>query len=40
MAAAIGANMPVGEPVGNMVVDVGGGNDGHSDRLSGRACRL
>ena len=25
MAAAIGANMPVGEPVGNMVVDVGGG---------------
>lgn len=25
MAAAIGANMPVGEPVGNMVVDIGGG---------------
>lgn len=25
MAAAIGANMPVGEPVGNMIVDVGGG---------------
>lgn len=25
MAAAIGANMPIGEPVGNMVVDIGGG---------------
>ena len=25
MAAAIGANMPVGDPVGNMVVDIGGG---------------
>lgn len=25
MAAAIGANMPVGEAVGNMVVDIGGG---------------
>ncbi len=25
MAAAIGANMPVGAPVGNMVVDIGGG---------------
>lgn len=25
MAAAIGANMPVGEPDGNMVVDIGGG---------------
>lgn len=25
MAAAIGANMPVGEPIGNMVVDIGGG---------------
>jgi rod shape-determining protein MreB len=25
MAAAIGAGLPVGEPVGNMVVDVGGG---------------
>jgi len=25
MAAAIGANMPVGEPVGNMIVDIGGG---------------
>ena len=25
MAAASGANMPVGEPVGNMVVDIGGG---------------
>jgi len=25
MAAAIGANMPVGEPVGKMVVDIGGG---------------
>lgn len=26
MAAAIGARMPVREPVGNMVVDIGGGN--------------
>ena len=25
MAAAIGAGLPVGEPVGNMVVDIGGG---------------
>ena len=25
MAAAIGANMPIGEPIGNMVVDIGGG---------------
>ncbi|MBD0348966.1 MAG: rod shape-determining protein, partial [Thermoleophilia bacterium] len=25
MAAAIGAGMPVGEPTGNMVVDIGGG---------------
>src|ERR671930_1536728 len=25
MAAAIGADLPVGEPVGNMVVDIGGG---------------
>ena len=25
MAAAIGANMPVGEPKGNMIVDIGGG---------------
>lgn len=25
MAAAIGANLPVGEPTGNMVVDIGGG---------------
>jgi len=25
MAAAIGANMPVGEPQGNMIVDIGGG---------------
>ncbi|MEG1642459.1 MAG: rod shape-determining protein [Synergistaceae bacterium] len=25
MAAAIGANMPVGEPIGNMVADIGGG---------------
>lgn len=25
MAAAIGANMPIGDPVGNMVVDIGGG---------------
>src|SRR5206468_7875237 len=25
MAAAIGAGLPVGEPTGNMVVDVGGG---------------
>lgn len=25
MAAAIGANMPIGEPVGNMIIDIGGG---------------
>ena len=25
MAAAIGAGLPVGEPTGNMVVDIGGG---------------
>ena len=25
MAAAIGANLPVGEPAGNMIVDIGGG---------------
>ena len=25
MAAAIGANMPIGEPFGNMIVDIGGG---------------
>lgn len=25
MAAAIGANLPVGEPIGNLVVDIGGG---------------
>jgi rod shape-determining protein MreB len=25
MAAAIGAGMPIGEPVGNMVIDIGGG---------------
>ena len=28
MAAAIGAGLPVGEPVGNMVVDIGGGTTG------------
>ena len=25
MAAAIGAGLPIGEPIGNMVVDIGGG---------------
>ena len=25
MAAAIGAGLPIGEPLGNMIVDVGGG---------------
>ena len=25
MAAAIGANLPVGEAIGNMIVDIGGG---------------
>jgi rod shape-determining protein MreB len=25
MAASIGANLPIDEPVGNMVIDIGGG---------------
>ena len=33
MAAAIGAGLPVTEPSGNMVVDIGGGTTGHRGDL-------
>ena len=34
MAAAIGADLPVGEATGSMVVDIGGGTDRKSTRLN------
>ena len=36
MAAAIGAGMPITEPSGNMIVDIGGGTTGYRGHL---ACR-
>src|SRR5256885_2122996 len=36
MAAAIGAGLPVGEPTGSMVVDVGGGDPGGGGVSPGR----
>ena len=36
MAAAIGAGLPIHEPVGNMVVDVGGRHGGDGRDLAGR----
>ena len=34
MVAAIGAGLPITEPSGNMVVDIGGGNDGYRGDLA------
>ena len=36
MAAAIGANLPVTEPTGSMVVDIGGGTTEVAGSLAGR----
>ena len=35
MAAAIGADMPVTQPIGSMVVDIGGGTTEASGRTDG-----
>ena len=40
MAAAIGAGLPVAEPTGNMIVDVGGGTDRGRRHLARRHRRL
>ena len=40
MAAAIGAGLPVGEPTGNMVVDIGGGTTRGRRHLARRHRRL
>ena len=38
MAAAIGANLEVAEPSGNIIVDIGGGNEGllHISKISSK----
>ena len=37
MAAAIGAGLPITEPSGNMIVDIGGGHRGRRHLLAGIA---
>jgi len=36
MAAAIGAGLPITDPTGNMIVDIGGGTTDRSGNLAGR----
>ena len=36
MAAAIGAGLPISEPTGSMIVDIGGGTGGDRRHLAGR----